>query len=73
MLDQLHDWARKQAEQSGYRTVGIYAGAMGFGYNPELLGKRNIAAPPAGRICWMPASRARSRWPTRSPAAPPMS
>ncbi|MBO1074907.1 ABC transporter substrate-binding protein [Roseomonas marmotae] len=48
MLDQLHDWARKQAEQSGYRTVGIYAGAMGFGYNPELLAKRNIAAP----ACW---------------------
>lgn len=48
VLDQLHDWARKQAEQSGYRTVGIYAGAMGFGYNPELLAKRNIAAP----ACW---------------------
>ena len=22
LLDQLHDWARRQAEQSGYRTVG---------------------------------------------------
>jgi len=24
-LDRLHDWARKQAEQSGFKTVGIYA------------------------------------------------
>ena len=48
MLDQLHDWARKQAEQSQFRTVGIYAGAMGFGYNPELLARRNVAAP----ACW---------------------
>ena len=29
-LPKLHAWARKQAEQSGYRTVGIYAGALGF-------------------------------------------
>ncbi|HEY8610244.1 MAG TPA: ABC transporter substrate-binding protein [Roseomonas sp.] len=47
-LDQLHDWAQKQARDSRYRTVGIYAGALGFGYNPELLARRNIAAP----ACW---------------------
>jgi len=47
-LDKLHDWARKQAEQSGFKTVGIYAGALGFGYNPELLQKKKLA-PPA---CW---------------------
>jgi len=47
-LDGLHDWARRQAEQSGYKTVGIYAGALGFGYNPELLQKKKLA-PPA---CW---------------------
>jgi iron(III) transport system substrate-binding protein len=47
-LDRLHDWARKQAEQSGFKTVGIYAGALGFGYNPELLQKKKLA-PPA---CW---------------------
>src|SRR5438128_3165340 len=29
-LAQLHPWAVKQAEQSGYRTVGIYMGALGF-------------------------------------------
>ncbi|MDB5369794.1 MAG: iron transporter substrate-binding protein [Roseomonas sp.] len=47
-LDQLHDWARKQAEESKFRTVGIYAGALGFGYNSELLARRNAAAP----ACW---------------------
>jgi iron(III) transport system substrate-binding protein len=47
-LPQLHDWARKQAEQSGYRTVGIYAGALGFGFNTELLAKKKAAAP----ACW---------------------
>jgi len=36
-LDKLHDWARRQAEQSGYKTVGIYAGGRGLGYNPELV------------------------------------
>ena len=47
-LDKLHDWARRQAEQSGYKTVGIYAGALGFGYNLELLQKKKLAAP----ACW---------------------
>ena len=47
-LDKLHDWARRQAEQSGYKTVGIYAGALGFGYNPELLQKKKLAVP----ACW---------------------
>jgi iron(III) transport system substrate-binding protein len=47
-LGQLHDWARRQAEQSNYRTVGIYAGALGFGYNTELLAKKKLAAP----ACW---------------------
>ena len=31
MLGQLHDWATRQAADSGHRTVGIYAGALGFG------------------------------------------
>src|SRR5690606_7295808 len=37
MLEQLLPWAQSQAEASGYRTVGIYAGALGFGYNEEIL------------------------------------
>ncbi|EFH12572.1 ABC transporter substrate-binding protein [Pseudoroseomonas cervicalis] len=48
LLDQLHDWAQKQARDSQYRTVGIYAGALGFGFNTELLARRGIQ-PPA---CW---------------------
>ncbi len=48
MLDQLHPWARQQAEQSGYRTVGIYAGALGFGYNSESLAENGLTAP----ACW---------------------
>ncbi len=37
MLDELQDWAVRQAETSGFRTVGIYAGALGFGYNSTLV------------------------------------
>ncbi|MBI1845709.1 MAG: ABC transporter substrate-binding protein [Candidatus Rokubacteria bacterium] len=47
-LAQLHPWAVRQAEQSGYRTVGIYAGALGFSYNTELLKKKSIPPP----RCW---------------------
>src|SRR3954466_14510884 len=39
-LAQLHPWAQQQAQQSGWRTVGIYSGPLGFGYNPELLAKK---------------------------------
>jgi len=48
MLGQLQPWAQKQAEQSKYRTVGMYLGALGIGYNTELLAKKKIAAP----ACW---------------------
>ena len=44
-LPQLHAWARQQAEQSKYRTVGIYSGPLGFGYNPELLARKKLAPP----------------------------
>jgi iron(III) transport system substrate-binding protein len=47
-LAQLHPWAVRQAEQSGFRTVGIYAGALGFSFNTELLKKKNVAPP----RCW---------------------
>jgi iron(III) transport system substrate-binding protein len=30
-LGELQDWAVRQAEQAKYRTVGVYAGALGFG------------------------------------------
>ena len=44
-LPQLHDWAQQQARQSGYRTVGIYSGPLGFGYNSELVAKKKLAVP----------------------------
>ncbi|HKU94375.1 MAG TPA: ABC transporter substrate-binding protein [Vineibacter sp.] len=47
-LPSLHAWAQKQAADSGYRTVGIYAGALGFGYNTELIAKKKMTAP----ACW---------------------
>ncbi|RYF80009.1 MAG: ABC transporter substrate-binding protein [Comamonadaceae bacterium] len=46
-LTQLYPWAQQQAQQSGYKTVGIYLGPLGFGYNTELLAKKKLAAPKA--------------------------
>jgi iron(III) transport system substrate-binding protein len=44
-LPQLHDWAQKQAAQSKYRTVGIYSGPLGYGYNTELLARKKLPVP----------------------------
>ncbi|MSQ75372.1 MAG: ABC transporter substrate-binding protein [Rhodoferax sp.] len=46
--DQLFDWANRQAAASKDRTVGIYSGALGYGYNEELLKKQGLSAP----SCW---------------------
>ncbi len=45
-LKDLHPWAQKQAADSKYRTVGVYLGPLGFGFNKELLAKKK-AQPPA--------------------------
>src|ERR1043165_3744909 len=47
-LSELQDWAVKQWEQSKGRAVGIYSGALGFGFNTELIKKKGIAEPK----CW---------------------
>lgn len=47
-LNQLHDWAVRQAEQSKYRTVGVYAGALGYSFNTELMKRKGGAEPK----CW---------------------
>ena len=47
-LADLQDWAVRQAEASKYRTVGVYAGALGYSYNSDQLKKKNIPAPK----CW---------------------
>ncbi|AEV36754.1 Iron(III)-binding periplasmic protein [Pseudovibrio sp. FO-BEG1] len=48
MLEELLPWAVAQAETSGYRTVGVYSGALGWGYNKEILAKKGIEGPK----CW---------------------
>jgi iron(III) transport system substrate-binding protein len=48
MLSELHPWAIKQAEQANYKTVAIYTGALGIGYNTELLAEKGLPAPE----CW---------------------
>jgi iron(III) transport system substrate-binding protein len=47
-MGELQDWAVRQWEQSKNRTVGIYSGALGFGYNTDLLKSKGIAEPK----CW---------------------
>jgi iron(III) transport system substrate-binding protein len=47
-LTELLPWAAKQAEQSGFRTVGIYAGALGFSFNKEQIAKKKLPEPK----CW---------------------
>ena len=48
MRDQLHPWAISQAESAGNKTIGIYSGALGYGYNTELLAANNLPDPG----CW---------------------
>ncbi len=43
MNKDLQPWAVKQWEQSKKRTVGVYAGALGFGYNNKQLADKKIA------------------------------
>lgn len=47
-LSELQDWAVKQAETSGYRTVGVYSGALGWGYNTQIFKDKGLKAP----ACW---------------------
>lgn len=47
-LPELFKWAQNQAKVADYRTVGVYAGALGFGYNEELLKAKGLPAPQ----CW---------------------
>jgi iron(III) transport system substrate-binding protein len=47
-LDELQDWAVRQWQQTKGRTVGVYSGALGYGYNTELVKKKNLVEPK----CW---------------------
>lgn len=48
MREQLQPWAINQAESAGNRTIGIYSGALGYGYNSDLLAANNLPVP----ACW---------------------
>jgi iron(III) transport system substrate-binding protein len=48
MRGELHDWALSQAEAAGNKTIGVYSGALGYGYNKDLLAKNNLPEPK----CW---------------------
>ena len=48
MEKELAPWALRQAKDAKYRTIGVYAGVLGFGYNTEVLKRRNLPEPK----CW---------------------
>jgi len=48
MRSQLLPWALKQAGSAHDKTIGIYSGALGYGYNETLLKKANLPVP----ACW---------------------
>lgn len=48
MREQLHPWANAQAESAGDKTIGIYSGALGYGYNTDLLAAEGLPEP----ACW---------------------
>ncbi|NND92270.1 MAG: ABC transporter substrate-binding protein [Granulosicoccus sp.] len=48
MRGELHDWALSQAASGNDATIGIYSGALGYGYNEEVLQANNLPEP----ACW---------------------
>ncbi len=47
-MGELQDWAVRQWEQSKNRTIGVYSGALGFGFNTKELAAKGIKEP----RCW---------------------
>ena len=48
MRSELQDWALRQAASANDKTIGIYSGALGYGYNEDLLKKNGLPVP----ACW---------------------
>ncbi len=48
MRSELNDWAISQATSANDKTIGIYSGALGYGYNTELLEAAGLPEPQ----CW---------------------
>ncbi|MGL4728372.1 MAG: ABC transporter substrate-binding protein, partial [Bosea sp. (in: a-proteobacteria)] len=53
-INRLQPWAQQQYATAKKRTVGIYSGAVGFGFNTELLKKKNMPEP----TCWADLAKA---------------
>ena len=47
-FDDLQPWAQAQAKRGGFRTVGLYSGALGIAYNPEQIRRLGVEPP----RCW---------------------
>jgi len=45
---ELHPWAIKQWQQSKKRTIGVYSGALGYGFNNKQLAEKKMPEPK----CW---------------------
>ena len=45
---ELSDWANRHHDSANGRSIGIYSGALGYGYNTELLAKAGLPEPK----CW---------------------
>lgn len=48
MRSEQNDWAIRQAMAAGNQTIGIYSGALGYGYNEDVLKANNLPVP----ACW---------------------
>jgi len=48
MRGEQNDWAIRQAESADNQTIGIYSGALGYGYNEDVLNANNLPVP----ACW---------------------
>ena len=55
MRSQLNDWAIRQASSADDKTIGIYSGALGYGYNEDLLKANNLPVPNCWRDLLKPA------------------
>jgi iron(III) transport system substrate-binding protein len=47
-MGDLHDWAVRVWEQTKGRTIGVYSGALGFGYSAKTLASKKLPEPK----CW---------------------
>jgi iron(III) transport system substrate-binding protein len=48
MRGELHPWALGQAEAANDKTIGIYLGVLGYGYNSEIMAANSLPLP----TCW---------------------